>query len=136
MLAVAALVLAATGLWAEAIVAAVFAVLLGGVILLNKNAAKRLADRLHAAPAASEPFTFVADAAGTHDASATGASDLAWSRYTAVSLDDDLILLTMQGGAVRVLPIAALTAGPPPAAVVDQVAEWIALGAGPHHDPR
>ena len=101
----------------------------GALLLLHRSSTRNLAKRLHATPAASEPFTFVADATGTHDASATAASDLAWSPYTAVALDGDLIVLTLDGGTVRVLPNRSLASGADPQAVVDQIGEWIGLAA-------
>ena len=101
-------------------------VLVGGLLIASRASAKRLAKRLHATPAASEPFTFVADERGTHDASESGSGDLAWRRYVAAALDDDVIALTLDNTSVRVLPNRSLTSGQAPGEAVDRMARWIA----------
>jgi hypothetical protein len=96
-----------------------------GVRLWNRSAATRLAKRLHNIPAASEPFTFRADAEGTHSHSASGSEDLAWSRYRSVRIHDDLLVLALDIGMMRLLPVSGLTSGQPASTAVHQIADWI-----------
>jgi hypothetical protein len=126
VLAVVAVVLATTGAPLGAVVMVGFAVAAGlGARLWNRGAADRLARRLHALPAASEPFTFRADASGTHSDSASGSEQLVWSRYRSVEVVADLVALRLDTDMVRLLPSAALV--PPRTApeAVEAIRAWI-----------
>lgn len=109
--------------------AAFLTVVLVSVRLWNRSAATRLAKRLRGLPAASEPFTFCADADGTHSRSESGGEDLAWSRWKAVRIYEDLVVFTLDTGMMRMLPIGGLTSQEPPSTVVEIIAGWIS-GAG------
>jgi hypothetical protein len=96
-----------------------------GARLWNRGAGRRLARRLRALPAASEPFTFHADTTGTGSRSASAAEELAWSNYRSVEQRDDLVALRLQNGVIRLLPIAALTPPHDPTAALQAMARWI-----------
>jgi hypothetical protein len=105
-----------------------------GARLWNHGAARRLAKRLHAVPAASEPFTFRADAEGTHGQSESGSSELRWSRYTAVQRHDELVVLTQDADSMLFLPAAGLLSGQAASTAVTTISSWIeaARPEGPH----
>lgn len=128
IMALTVVVVGATSSVALAAASTVFLVVVfAGARLWNRTAAKRLAKRLHALPAASEPFTFRATPRGTHSQSESASEDLTWSRYKSVQLDDDLVVLTHDTNMIRLLPIGGLTSGQPASAAVDAIGDWIEM---------
>lgn len=102
-----------------------------GARLWNQGAAKRLARRLGRIPAAHEPFTFVADHTGTRSTSASGSDQFAWTRYKAVTLHEDLVVLTQDSGAMRLLPVSGLRSGQAPESVVEVITRWLSAPSRP-----
>lgn len=96
-----------------------------GAMIWNRSLPRRLAARLRAVPAASEPFTFVAAAGGTTSTAPSASDELSWSRYrTAVALDD-LIALELVDGNLRLLPVGSLVSPITPTEAVEVMATWI-----------
>lgn len=93
--------------------------------LWNRRAAARLAEHLRKLPTASEPFTFRADPSGTSASSASSSDEVAWSRWKAVGIHEDLVVLTLDTDVVRFLPVRGLTTGSADAAV-EAIGGWIA----------
>lgn len=106
-----------------------------GARLWNRGAARRLARKLRAIPAASEPFTFTADRTGTHSVAESGSDHLAWSRYREALVVDDLYALVLDTDVVRFLPRPALASDQSPAEVVATLTAWISADA-PETQPR
>ena len=126
IMALVVIVLGATSSVGLAVQLALFLAVMGGAVwYLNATAAARMAKRLHAMPAASEPFTFWADPTGTHSRSASVSEDIAWPRWKTVSLHDDLIVLTLEGDMLRMLPVRGLSSGHAPVEAVEAIAAWI-----------
>jgi hypothetical protein len=100
-------------------------VVVGGVFLLARSAAARTAKMMRSVPVATEAFTFLANPSGTRWTSASGSDQLRWERYTSAVVNDDLIVLLLDGGAVRVLPNVSLLTTRPPSDVVATISDWI-----------
>lgn len=117
---------ALTGNWLLLAGFAPLAVIVGGLVVLNRQTVGRTAKQIRSTPSALEPFTFTADASGTRSESASGTDRLDWVRYRDVILDDDLIVLTLDNKAIRILPVAALSSGQSATQAVETLKTWIA----------
>jgi len=101
-------------------------VLVVGLLVLVRRSPRQLARRLRRIPAASEPFTFIAAADGTHSRNPTGSSEVAWVRYKSVTTEGNLLTLMLDTDAVQVVPMAALQLPHfPTDFVVVTIARWI-----------
>lgn len=116
---------ALTGNWLVLVGFAPLVVIVGGLFVLNRQTVDRTAKQIRSTPSALEPFTFTADSSGTRSESVSGSDKLAWGRYRDVMLDGDLIVLTLDNKAVRVLPVAALSSGQSATQVVEILKTWI-----------
>lgn len=100
-------------------------IIIGGLVVLSRRTVHRTAEQIRSTPSALEPFTFTAGASGTHSESVSSSESLAWGRYRDVMLDQDLIVLTLDNRALRVLPVAALSSGQSATQVVETLKTWI-----------
>jgi hypothetical protein len=116
---------ALTGNWLLLVGFVPLAVVVGGLFVLNRQTVGRTAKQIRSTPSALEPFTFTADASGTRSESASGSDKLDWVRYRDVMLDEDLIVLTLDNKAIRVLPVAALSSGQSATQAVEILKTWI-----------
>lgn len=96
-----------------------------GAMIWNRSLPRRLAARMRAVPAASEPFTFTAAASGTTSTAPSGSDELSWSRYRSAVLLDDLIALELIDGNLRLLPLVSLVPSIAPPEAVAMMATWI-----------
>jgi hypothetical protein len=117
---------ALAGNWLVVVGFAPLAIIIGGLFLLNRQTVGRTAKQIRSTPSALEAFTFTADASGTRSESVSGSDSLAWTRYRDVTLDEDLVVLTLDNKTVRVLPVAALSSGQSATQAVKALETWIA----------
>lgn len=105
--------------------AALLLAVIGGVWLWNRRAGHRLAGQLRAMPAASEGFTFVADARGTRGQGPSSSEEMAWTRYRTVQLHEGLVALTRDNGSILFVPAAALVGASSADDAIAAMTTWI-----------